>query len=113
MLGFFQANDLIEVTRLCTGVLNSLASEQVSVLKELCEVCDSAIKAQWSNDDGDGGGGGRQSSRGGEKLREAFCSMAWAERMERQEELVKKYQVRMHAVHVQYMRMQYAFTHTR
>ena len=66
------------------------------MLKELCDVCETALEAQWSSSDDSsgGGGGGQQFNKGGEKLREAFCSVAWAERMERQEELVKKYQVR-------------------
>ena len=60
-------------------------------------MCETALEAQWSSGDDGGGGGGGGAQRfqgGGEKLRDAFCSVAWAERMERQEELVKKYQVR-------------------
>ena len=75
---------MIEVTRLCTGVMNNLATEQVETLKELCHASEEAVFLQW----------GEQEEKADVKLPlNAFGSSAWADRMERQEGLVKKYEV--------------------
>jgi len=85
-----QVTDLIEVTRLCTGVLNSLAAEQVQVLKELCRNFEEDVSLQHF-----GRAGGK--SRKPEQPEQAFGSSAWADRMDKQEAIVSKYQVCEHS----------------
>ena len=85
---FPQASDLIEVTRLCTGVLNGLAAEQVQVLKDLSGASEEAVKSQW----------GEEAVRHTlSHLKANFGTTSWADRMEKLEELVKRYQVSKNA----------------
>lgn len=82
-----QSKNVIEATHLFTKDMSNLAADQIETLKELSCACEEAVLIQLED----------QIHRGADVTKvqpmTKFGSSAWADRMDRQERLVKKFEV--------------------